>query len=69
MAHNIEMLNGVAQMAYAGDVPWHGLGTRVPNDLTPAQMLETAGLDWTVDKIPAFATVACLLYTSPSPRD
>jgi len=57
MAHMIEMLNGKAQMAYAGDKPWHGLGTEVPRDLTPAQMLEAAGLDWTVAKVPAFAKV------------
>jgi len=57
MAHMIEMVNGKAQMAYAGELPWHGLGTKVPNDLTPAQMLEAAGLDWSVEKIPAFAKV------------
>ena len=57
MAHNIELVNGKAQMAYAGDVPWHGLGTKVPNDLTPAQMLDAAGLNWTVDKIPAYAKI------------
>jgi len=57
MAHMIEMVNGKAQMAYAGDKPWHGLGTEVPRDLTPAQMLEAAGLDWTVEKVPAFAKV------------
>ena len=58
MAHEIEMINGKAQMAYAGDTPWHGLGVKVPADLTPVQMLEAAGLDWTVEKIPAFAKVA-----------
>lgn len=52
MAHMVET------MAYAGEVPWHGLGVRVPYDLSPAQMLDKAGLDWTVQKIPAFATVA-----------
>jgi len=57
MAHMIEEINGVAQMAYAGDVPWHGLGKRVPNDLTPDQMLEAAGLDWTVRMVPAFAEI------------
>ena len=57
MAHMIEEINGKAQMAYAGDVPWHGLGTKVPNDLTPIQMLDAAGLDWTVEKIPAYAKV------------
>ena len=58
MAHMIESLNGVAQIAYAGDVPWHGLGTKVPNDLTPEQMLDAAGLNWTVEKVPAYANVA-----------
>lgn len=57
MAHMIEEINGVAQMAYAGDVPWHGLGKKVPVDLTPEQMLEAAGLDWTVEKTPTFAII------------
>lgn len=50
MSHEIEMVNGEAQMAYAGDVPWHGLGVKVPADLSPAQMLDKAGLNWTVEK-------------------
>ena len=58
MAHMIEEINGKAQMAYAGDVPWHGLGTKVLADLTPDQMLKAAGLDWTVTKVPAYAEVA-----------
>lgn len=57
MAHMIEMVNGKAQMAYAGDVPWHGLGTAVPADLTPEQMLDAAGLNWSVRKVPAFADI------------
>lgn len=48
MAHMVET------MAYAGEVPWHGLGVPVINDLTPAQMLDKAGLNWTVDKVPAY---------------
>lgn len=55
MAHELEIVDGVAQMAYAGDVPWHGLGKRVPADLTSDQMLEAAGLDWEVKKIKAYA--------------
>ena len=31
MAHELEIVNGQAQMAYVGDVPWHGLGTKVEN--------------------------------------
>ena len=50
MAHEIEMINGVAQMAYAGETPWHGLGAQVSNELSPAQMMEKAGLNWEVKK-------------------
>lgn len=57
MAHELEFVNGKAQMAYTGDVPWHGLGTKVSNDLTPEQMLKAAGLDWTVDPVELFAEV------------
>ena len=57
MAHLIEEIDGIAQMAYAGEVPWHGLGKQVPPDLSPDQMLEAAGLNWTVRKVPAFANI------------
>jgi len=51
MAHLVET------MAYAGEVPWHGLGTKVPADLSPDQFLEKAGLNWDVTKVPAFANI------------
>jgi phage/plasmid-like protein (TIGR03299 family) len=57
MSHEVEMVNGVAQMAYAGSTPWHGLGTKVSNDLTPQQMMQKAGLDWDVNKVDAFVEV------------
>lgn len=46
MAHLVE------NMAYAGELPWHGLGKAVSPDLTPAEFLEEAGLDWKVVKHP-----------------
>ena len=52
MAHEVEMIDGEAQMAYAGRKPWHGLGVEVSNDLTPAQIMAKAGLDWEVEKMP-----------------
>jgi len=55
MAHELEIINGQAQMAYAGDVPWHGIGVKVLPDLTPVQMLDAAGLNWEVKKVPLFA--------------
>jgi phage/plasmid-like protein (TIGR03299 family) len=51
------MVAAVESMSYAGEVPWHGLGVKVHNDLTTEQMQEKAGLDWTVDKFPAFARI------------
>lgn len=56
MAHMIEMVNGVAQMAYRSSKgkPWHGLGMPVGDDMTPVEMMKAAGLDWTVSKIDSF---------------
>jgi phage/plasmid-like protein (TIGR03299 family) len=48
MAHMVET------MAYAGQVPWHGLGVPVSNDLTPVQMMEKAGVDWRVQEVETF---------------
>lgn len=58
MAHMLEMKeDGTAYHVYVGETPWHNLGTRVPADLTPEQMLDAAGLNWSVEKIPAYANV------------
>lgn len=56
MSHELEIINGQAQMAYAESegTPWHGLGVAVSNDLTPRQMQQKAGLDWTVEKRPLY---------------
>ncbi|AKF13568.1 hypothetical protein PHIN3_305 [Sinorhizobium phage phiN3] len=57
MAHDLEMVNGKASMAWAGEVPWHGLGVEVSNDLTAHEMMVAAGLDWRVDEVETFAIV------------
>lgn len=44
MSHEVET------MAYANEVPWHGLGVHVGDNLTPAQMLQAADLDWRVER-------------------
>jgi phage/plasmid-like protein (TIGR03299 family) len=48
MAHLVET------MAYAGAVPWHGLGVPVANDLTAKEMMDAAKLNWRVEKKPLF---------------
>lgn len=42
----------VETIAWAGEPPWHGLGTTVPNDLSPREMQSKAQLDWRVAKVP-----------------
>lgn len=52
MAHEVET------MAYAGEIPWHGIGTLVKNPadaVSPQRFMELAGLDWEVTKVPVFA--------------
>ena len=44
----------VETMAYAGEVPWHGLGEKVSNDLTPKQMMKKAQVDWEVVEVESF---------------
>ena len=49
MAHMVET------MAYAGELPWHGLGTKVSENISVDDMMKEAGLDWEVQKVPAYA--------------
>jgi phage/plasmid-like protein (TIGR03299 family) len=46
MSHEVE------NMVFAGETPWHGLGVKIGDNLTPQQILEAAHLDWTVSKRP-----------------
>lgn len=48
MAHEVET------MAYAGATPWHGLGVKVKDNMSPQEMLVAAGLDWSVSKRPGY---------------
>lgn len=54
MAHEIEIVNGKASMAYFGEVPWHGLGTPLADeDLYDWEKASVkAGLDWEAEKVP-----------------
>lgn len=49
MSHEVET------MAWTNQVPWHGLGFQVSDDLTPEQMLVAAKIDWTVSKRKLYA--------------
>lgn len=51
MAHEIESI------AYANQVPWHGLGARLDDSATPEEFLKAAKLDWEVNLHPLIAKV------------
>ena len=46
MSHEVET------MAWANEVPWHRLGRKVEDNLTPDQILRVADLDWNVNLKP-----------------
>lgn len=50
MAHRVET------MMYAGEAPWHGLGTKVEGDALRSwrRTMELAGLDWHVSQAPLY---------------
>ena len=50
MSHNLNFNNGKASMFYVGEVPWHQLGTKLPELATAEQAIIAAGLDYKVEK-------------------
>lgn len=51
------MAANINSMFYAGQKPWHDLGTKVEKELTAAEAIKAAGLDWTVSKWPIYHPV------------
>jgi phage/plasmid-like protein (TIGR03299 family) len=54
MSHMLEKAaDGTYRMAYAGETPWHDLGNRVGDNLTPREMLKAAQCDFKTILVPA----------------
>ena len=59
MSHELEIVNGMANMAYreSKGLPWHGLGTPVHDNMTPMEMMKAANLDWKVTKKKSYVEI------------
>ena len=53
MAHEITIReNGYAEMAFVGDLPWHGLGQELDANADMTTWRKAAGMDWTIEQAP-----------------
>src|SRR5262245_53295273 len=57
MAARIDETTGKAAMAYAGEVPSHGLAQAFDSRGAAEQFLEAGGLAWSVELVPVFAQI------------
>ena len=48
MSHDLAITNGQTAMMYAGETPWHGLGTKLEKPASAAEAISAAGLDYVV---------------------
>jgi phage/plasmid-like protein (TIGR03299 family) len=48
------MSHAVESMMYAGETPWHKLGTKVNENILTADAIKAAGLDWNVKAVPLY---------------
>jgi phage/plasmid-like protein (TIGR03299 family) len=53
MAHEIDFSNNRSNLAFVGEVPWHGLGTELQPGAPIEVWCQQAGLDFEVNKAPA----------------
>jgi phage/plasmid-like protein (TIGR03299 family) len=52
MSHKISFDGQLAEMAFAGETPWHGLGEQMPARGTAGELLRAAHLNWYVNQRP-----------------
>lgn len=57
MSHNLEIISGRASMAYQGELPWHGLGEKMPEEATVEEFFLSSKLNYSVQLSPIFAQI------------
>ena len=56
MAHELTLNNGVAEMAFVGETPWHGLGQKLEQDASFDEWQIAAGMNWSIQSSPVLFT-------------
>ena len=56
MAHELTLNNGIAEMAFVGETPWHGLGQKLEQDASFDEWQIAAGMDWSIKSSPVLFT-------------
>lgn len=71
MAHNIDMSNGRANIAFLGDRNdiWHRMGTGMVDGMSLDQWATAAGLDWTAVKVQALAALTGPTFDHVAPGE
>jgi phage/plasmid-like protein (TIGR03299 family) len=52
MAHALTNTAGKIEMAYVGEMPWHGLGQKLDQTAGIPEWLKAAGMEWRIRKVP-----------------
>lgn len=50
MSHELTETNGIVEMAYVGDTPWHGLGQKLEAGASIETWKTAAGMDWQIKR-------------------
>lgn len=57
MSHEIDQSTSQPAIAYVGDLPWHGLGQKLPEDATIEEWKRAARLEWSVREFPVYVDI------------
>lgn len=66
MSHELTITNGIAEMAYVGATPWHGLGQQLPEGASIEEWQTAAGMDWTIASAPVQYVANGITRPAPS---
>lgn len=69
MAHEIDLSNDKENMAYVGELPWHGLGKQLTADAGIDTWKREAGMDWSILTSPVIYEVPVAVDEEESAKE